>query len=257
MAKAALLGDIHGNEEALRPVLAFLDSLELDEIWCLGDTVDYGPRPSQCLSLLRERSIGSLLGNHDAAAVDVISDQDFHPECSLSLQWTKTQLSFQDELDLREAPKQMPRPWGLLAHGSPQDPLWHYVEDQAAALLVFRLYRGRFFVVGHTHYAGVFALSERGPVAEIAVPMEHWNFAEFASGHIKLENDARYIVNPGSVGQPRDGDPRASFCVVGFHGPVVEEVTWYRLPYDWSKTAEQIRDAGLPISFAERLGRGR
>lgn len=228
MRPVAIISDVHANIEALDAVLGELLGLE---VYCLGDLVDYGPEPNEVINTVRERGIKSLLGNHDSAALTG-DTSSFNARAAMSSKWTSKQLTDESMEYLRGLPPELRVPFGVaeayLTHGSPDDRLWEYVDPKTHSDL-FGHYLGKLRVqaigLGHTHVPYV------------------WN------------EKAGTVFNPGSVGQPRDGDNRASYAILSFEGEEVR-VEIRRVPYDYKTTASKIRAAGLPESFAERLAWG-
>ena len=253
MATTALLSDIHGNEEALKVVLAAIDDLAVDQIICLGDSVDYGPRSQQVLSMLRERNIPSIKGNHDAASTGAMGWERFSTKNHESLALMQAQLTDEEKEYLNSQPETLDLGWGEAVHGSPYDILGHDVRDAESALQVFRLAPGRMYLVGHTHVPVAYAYSPRKPVKMTPGRVKVRDFSKPGTRRLVLDPMVRYILNPGSVGQPRDMDPRTAFAVVEHENDVAQAVTWYRLPYDWHLVKNQIIEAGLPSLYGERL----
>jgi diadenosine tetraphosphatase ApaH/serine/threonine PP2A family protein phosphatase len=227
-ARVAVISDVHANLEALEEVLREVRGMEL---YCLGDFVDYGANPNEVVSVLRERGATSILGNHDSAVItgDVSL---FNAKAAMSSKWTRRQVSPDTLGYLSVLPRELRVGFegapAYLVHGSPDDPLWEYV-DPATHSLLFGHYLGKLGVravgMGHTHRPYV------------------W------------EEEAGVAFNPGSVGQPRDGDNRASYATVEADGGRVK-VEVHRVEYDYPKAASKIRAAGLPELFADRLSSG-
>jgi putative phosphoesterase len=228
LQKFAVVSDVHANVEALEAVLKEVDGLEL---FFLGDFVDYGAEPNEVVETLSERAKGSIIGNHDEAALTGDTSK-FNARAAISSKWTRGKLTEKSVAFLKGLPQEMRvRRGGVdfyFTHGSPDDRLWEYVDPRTHSDL-FGHYLGKVGVrsigLGHTHVPYVWR--EGGGV----------------------------VFNPGSVGQPRDGDWRASCAVVEVEGPAVE-VEVRRVEYDREGAATKIRGAGLPESFADRLGTG-
>jgi predicted phosphodiesterase len=225
LRRIAVLSDVHANLEALEAVLGEAQGLDF---YCLGDLVDYGANPNEVISIVKERSTKTVMGNHDQAAVTGDTSL-FNAKAAMSSQWTKKQLTPENEAFLRSLPLDMRVSFdgfqAFLAHGSPDDRLWEYVDPRTHSDL-FDHYLDKTNVrvigLGHTHIPYVW--KEKG----------------------------RVVFNPGSVGQPRDGDWRASFAVVTADGTETE-VEIRRVEYDAKKAGLKIREAGLPGSHADRL----
>ena len=242
--RIAILADIHSNLEALSAVLA--DAREhrgVDEIWCLGDTVGYGPDPNACLDTILSMDHVLVAGNHDLASVGKISLDDFNPYAAEANRWTTTQLSHEYSDQLANLPLTVERKPFTLVHGSPRDPVWEYVLSLDVAQACFDHFATPYCLVGHSHIPFICRQGQR--VAELVnVPM----YSPVPLG------EERLIINPGSVGQPRDGDPRASYAIYHMEDNSLE---FRRVPYDLVATQEKMRRAGLPEYLAERLQHGR
>jgi diadenosine tetraphosphatase ApaH/serine/threonine PP2A family protein phosphatase len=237
-----VVSDIHANKTALEAVID--DAGPVDTLWCLGDLVGYGPDPNECIELIRSfpDSI-CLLGNHDAAALGQIDLETFNREARLSANWMKTTLNESSLEFLSRLPDKVVVDDVTLAHGSPRNPVWEYLLDTYVAASNFNYFDTPLCFVGHTHLPiGYFAINGSSDVEWKMLP----------SGEpIHFEN--RAIVNPGSVGQPRDHDPRASYAIYNS-----EEKIWEprRVVYDYSSVQERIYDAGLPRRHGLRLAEG-
>ncbi len=228
LRRIAVLSDLHANLEAAREVLGQVSGME---VYCLGDLVDYGASPNEVIDEVRRAGARCVMGNHDWAAVTGDTSQ-FNPKAAMSCIWTRKQLSIESTEYLRGLDPEFRLSFGgsktYLTHGSPDDRLWEYVDPRTHSGL-FSYYLDRLGVqligLGHTHIPYV------------------W------------EEGGRVVFNPGSVGQPRDGDRRASFAVVSFEGSAVK-VEVRRVEYDLEGAASRIREAGLPSSHADRLFAG-
>ena len=239
--RIAFLSDIHSNWPALKAVLADLDGVEaVDEVVCLGDVVGYGAAPMRCLDLVRTRGWLTLVGNHDRACTDVSLLDWFNPEAAQAARWTREQLDADRLRWLGELPERGERAGAQLVHGSLRDPVYEYILDAASAAASLRLLGGRICFHGHTHVPGVFHV-EQGRVRH-----------GYRQGSMRLPTPA--LVNPGSVGQPRDGDPDASYGVWDAEAGLFE---FRRVPYDRAGAKRAILDAGLPPRLAFRLDFGR
>jgi histidinol-phosphate aminotransferase len=238
----AVLSDIHGNLEALKAVLARLGPR--DGLLCLGDTVGYGPNPNECVTLVAGRANATVLGNHDVGAVDGHGLAYFNPSARAAIDWTQTVLDAQSVAWLDAQSYEIRTPEYLLVHGAPVD-YFTYILDMTAAARAFAATDAPLVFVGHTHVAEYYALAPDGSM----IHAHRQN-----GGSIALEPGTRYIVNVGSVGQPRDHNPDASFV---FYDPRARCVEWERVPYEISVTQGKICAAHLPETLAERLTVGR
>lgn len=238
-----LVADVHGNYSALTAVLA--DAGDVDAIWNLGDTVGYGPYPNECVELLRARGATPFLaGNHDLAALDERYLAGFNPVAAAAARWTAQTLAKETRAFLASLEPAATIGDIALAHGSPRQPVWEYILSEDAADANLRLMTSQICFVGHTHVPMLATRSERGGTS-IAVPQDR-DEIDLTRGPI--------IFNPGSVGQPRDGDPRASYAI--FESDQ-RRVTLHRADYDIGATQRAIIAAGLPERLASRLTVGR
>ena len=239
-----IVSDIHSNLEAFQSVID--DARErggFDQIWQMGDLVGYGPDPVECIDLLRKHDVLGVTGNHDLAAIGKLSLEAFNAYAAAALRWNASQLAQEHKDYLAGLLLQIEMDGFTAVHGSPRDPVWEYVVSPAAAVASFSNFDTPKCLVGHSHLPFLCRPSDDSAV-----------FLEFPlDSPVKLGND-RMIINPGGVGQPRDGDPRASYAIYdsqsgsAFH---------YRAEYDIAKTQEKMSDRGLPKYLADRLAVGR
>ena len=240
--RVAVLSDIHSNLQALEAVLASIGSV--DAIWQLGDIVGYGPDPGAVVQRLREVGAIGVRGNHDAAAVGDLSVEDFNADARVAVEWTRAHLNEETRAYLAALPEVIV-PDGFdftLAHGSPRDPIWEYLIDTRAARENLSAFATTYCLVGHTHVPLV--LRQR------RIHME--DLAVDAESRLRLD-ERRAILNPGSVGQPRDGDRDASYMIVD---PAAGLAMWQRVRYDVAATQAAMLEAGLPPRLAMRLSLG-
>jgi diadenosine tetraphosphatase ApaH/serine/threonine PP2A family protein phosphatase len=240
--RIAVLSDVHANLHALEAVLAEVDAAAVDELWFLGDLVGYGPRPNECVALLQERAAVCLAGNHDLVVLGKIAIDAFAGEAAAAAEWTRGVLdaparAFLDSLEPAATARGVD-----LFHGSARDPVWDYVLSDEAARATFALAEAPLVLVGHSHVA--LEISEddgllRGGKAPAGMRLE--------LGRV------RRILNPGSVGQPRDGDPRASWLEIDNDAGWA---TFRRTEYPVERTQAEMRAAGLPEALAARLAPG-
>jgi len=239
----AILADIHSNLAAFEAVLGDADSRGgFDKIWCLGDVVGYGPDPNECIKRLRQFENVCIAGNHDWAAIDKMDTSDFNPVAAAAAQWTAEHLTDEDRNYLLNLPVILCEDDFTLAHGSPREPIWEYLLSTEAAQDNFAYFETAYCLVGHSHIPLIFEL-----VADEAV------YREFGKANLKLE-EKRMIINPGGVGQPRDGDPRASYAI---YDSETKTVSHYRVEYDISATQKKMAEQGLPTPLILRLSLGR
>lgn len=237
----ALLSDVHGNLPALEAVLADVAKRGVDDMVCLGDFVGYGADPNECIARLEDRIEWGLLGNHDQAVVDPSVLSDFNDDAAAAARWTRRQLTPRNLAYLGARPLFARWHGARLAHASPSDPgSWNYLITADDAEQEFEWFDEPVCFVGHTHMPIVFQWSH----GIEAVSHEH---------RFQARRDRRYLIVVPSVGQPRDGDPRAGYLVWDDESWTFEQV---RLEYDIERAAQRILDAGLPPWLAERLRLG-
>jgi diadenosine tetraphosphatase ApaH/serine/threonine PP2A family protein phosphatase len=241
--RVAIVSDIHANSHAFEAVLADIDSTDASEMWCLGDLVGYGADPNDCCLIAREHAAVCLAGNHDLAVTGELSLDEFSPGAALAARWTQEVIADEHADWLRSlSPKGGEDGVGLY-HASPRDPVWEYVVSTLLAELCLDAAPERVSLVGHSHVA----LSFVRPDGEAATgePRRAGDALDLSTGE--------WLINPGSVGQPRDGDPRAAWMLLDTETWRAE---WRRVEYDIKGAAAAIRAARLPDSMAERLQYG-
>lgn len=238
-----VISDIHANLAALEMVLN--DTPSFDKIWCLGDLVGYGPNPNECIDRVKEFSHISLSGNHDLATLGKLDLSSFNTIARIANQWTQSELTATSRAYLSQIPSQKELGDFCLAHGSPREPVWEYILDTSLAYINFKHFSTPFCLVGHTHIPIAFELDEEKGHSRAIIPPR--------PAPLKLEN-RRLIINPGSVGQPRDGDPRASYAILD-----MDNMTWefHRVEYPVEITQERMRAKELPRRLIDRLELGR
>jgi len=238
--RIAVLSDIHSNLVALDAVLAAAGPV--DGVWHLGDVVGYGPDPNGVVGRLREVGAVGVRGNHDAAAVGGSEIEWFNPDARRAMEWTRGVLA-PDARDWLEALPERRTESGIeLVHGSPRQPIWEYVMSAASAGANLERLGTAIGLHGHTHV----------PVAWLSVGGDV-QLLRGGDGDTLELGDRRALVNPGSVGQPRDGDPTAAFLILDPKAGLIE---WHRAAYDVAAVQAAMRAAGLPPSLANRLSRG-
>jgi predicted phosphodiesterase len=243
--KVAVLSDVHGNLEALQAVLASIEQANVDAIWSLGDVVGYGARPSACLTLLRENCSILLAGNHDLVAAGASSAEGFSRSARIAISWTAQQLTPDERAEIASWPSATQFQGIGLAHGSMRDPAWEYVVEPDVARANLEDQLQQVVLVGHSHLALSWRTDPEvaGGAAGMLRP----------DGDLQEFGERNWIFNPGSVGQPRDRDPRAGWIELDLDARVCK---WHRVAYDIASAQAAIRGAGLPDPLAERLGAG-
>lgn len=242
--RIALLSDIHSNLPALEAVAA--DIPEIDEVWVLGDIVGYGPQPNEVIATLQAMGARSVLGNHDGAAIGGVDPASFNPDARAAIDWTAGVIDENSRAYLATLPE-VRRDGELTAvHGSPRDPIWEYITSRGIAAANLDHFETRLCAFGHTHVPVVF--EEEGDDLEIR-PGLPGTRVDLGGG--------RALVNPGSVGQPRDGHPDAAYALLSMDGDAAVSMEFRRVRYDVDRTQRLMREAGLPGRLAERLSFGR
>ncbi len=245
--RVAVLSDIHANQPALEAVLGAIDAAGVEELWCLGDVVGYGAQPDACTELVRERCDLCLAGNHDLAVLGGLDVSSFSETAAAAVEWTLDHVAEGTLEFLRSLEPAGSREEVGLFHASPRDPIWEYVlsTDQAEGGLDAQ--QERIGLIGHSHVSLFFCRP---------LPARHGETqgAQAGDGAFLSLEVGEWLLNPGSVGQPRDGDPRAAWLELD-----TGELTaaFHRVPYDVALAAETILAAGLPSQLAERLEVGR
>jgi len=240
--RVAVVSDIHSNLHALEAVLAAIDAEAPDELWCLGDLVGYGPRPNECCATIEKRADVCLAGNHDLAVRGTIDLEEFGGEAAVAARWTQEQLAPEAQALLDRLEPGGSAHGVALYHGSARDPVWEYVLSDEGALATLELVDAPLVLVGHSHVALQVVQSEEELTGGVA------------RGGSELELvGVRALLNPGSVGQPRDGDPRAAFLLLDLDA---QRASFRRVEYDVKRTQREMRDASLPEMLAGRLELG-
>jgi predicted phosphodiesterase len=239
--RVAVISDIHGNEHALAAVLEEVDTAAPDAIWCLGDVVGYGPAPNECCAIVAGRADLCLVGNHDLVVLGKLDVTDFNGDAAAAALWTRQVLDNTSHAFLQPLEPSAELDGAQLFHASPRDPVWDYVLSTEAAYASLVSTHAPVVLVGHSHVALAIGL----------VDTELLGGAAPAGTRIELEG--RWLLNPGSVGQPRDGDPRAAWLLLDTDENFAE---FHRVAYPIERTQSAMRAAGLPEPLAARLAQG-
>ncbi len=228
--KYAIISDIHSNLEALQKAMSIIDENKVDEIICLGDVVGYGANPNECVDIVRSRCSTIVLGNHDAAALDTSLAHDFNAIARKAVVWTAEHLTDESKTFLLSLPLVERKENILFVHSSPHSPeAWDYIIDSDDAFSAIKHFEEQICFIGHTHVPGIY--SQRGRAKSI-------------------DRDEQYLVNVGSIGQPRDGNPKLAF---GIFDSTAWEFELIRSQYDIQQAAEKIYAAKLPEELGNRL----
>jgi putative phosphoesterase len=239
--RVAIFSDIHGNLPALERVLQEIDASNVDFVVCCGDVVGYGANPNECVELLRERKIPTIAGNHDYAALSLIDITYFNEIAKRSIQWTRQVLKPENQQFLRDMPLSLEVADMLFVHSSPKAPeAWNYVITLGDARQSFRAFGQRVCFIGHSH-------------TPFVVENCDGNLSCPTSPVVEFKQGCRYLVNVGSVGQPRDRNPEACFAIYDREKLQLEI---RRVEYDLARAQKAIVEAGLPPELAERLNFG-
>jgi len=242
--RVLIVSDVHSNIEAFQSVVHDASNRGgFDKIWSLGDLVGYGPDPLACLDLLVEHPHIAIAGNHDLGAVGEITLDDFNQHAADANRWTASILTEKWVNFIKSQQQKIEIDEFTLVHGSPRNPIWEYVTTEEIAAANFTYFDTYWCLLGHSHIA--FICRPEGNSAR---------FSEFPIDSPVLLTDEAVIINPGSVGQPRDGDPRASYAVYDSDGPYI---THYRVEYDIETVQRKMRETSLPEILIDRLPLGR
>ncbi|UCG10043.1 MAG: metallophosphoesterase family protein [Dehalococcoidia bacterium] len=238
------MADIHSNLAAFQSVLGDVAVRGgVAEIWCLGDVVGYGPDPGQCIELLGQYEHVCVAGNHDWAAINKLDTAYFNPPAAAACHWTAQQLTDEDRDYLAHLPLTIKKGDFTLVHGSPREPIWEYLLSVGEAEENRARFKTKFCLVGHSHVPLVFKYSEGS----------RCSLSPLSDGEEVVLGEARLIINPGGVGQPRDGDPRASYAI---YDEETRMVTLHRVAYDIKATQKKMIKQGLPMPLVTRLSYG-
>jgi len=239
--RVLIVADVHSNLAAFEAAIAAAEAGgKIDAIWCLGDLVGYGPQPRACIALLRSYPHSAVAGNHDLAATGAIGVEEFNPYASAAALWTATQLGEDEKAFLNTLPETVTDGDFTLVHGTLMNPLWEYLVSDESASRHLRHQATPYCLVGHSHLPVIFYEGRPGAILQ-------------AAQRVELRSD-RFVANPGGLGQPRDGDPRAPYAVLD---TAAKELSFHRVEYDIRRTQAEMRKAGLPDPLVDRLSRGR
>ena len=248
--RIAILSDVHGNLAALEAVLRHAQAQAqgtIDAFWCLGDTVGYGPQPRECVALLRERGALLVAGNHDRAGTGKMGTEEFNPDAATAARWTIDRLGAEERAYLESLPEVFLQGEFTLVHGTLRRPIWEYLYSPEAAQAHLERQQTPFGLVGHTHIPMLILERPQSPNGcEIS-------FLEDGT-KVKLTRERKMVINPGSVGQPRDGDPRAAYAILDREA---DTVALHRVEYHIEATQRLMEAARLPRWLIERLALGR
>ncbi len=242
----AVVSDIHANLPALEAVMEATEAAGAEELWCLGDVVGYGVEPDACADLVRERCAVCLVGNHDLAVLGELDIRSFSESAAVAVAWTRENVAERTVEFLRGLTPSGEREGFGLFHASPRDPVWEYVLSGEQADAGMDANGHSIGLIGHSHVALFFSRPAGAGAADT-------RGAQAGDGTLLELGEGSWLVNPGSAGQPRDGDPRAAWLELD-----TDELTarFHRVPYDIERAAKPIHEAGLPSRLADRLYAG-
>jgi predicted phosphodiesterase len=239
--RVAVISDVHANYHALEAVLEQIDGERVDAVWCLGDTVGYGPLPNECCETVRARADRCLVGNHDLVVLGELAVSDFNDEAAAAARWTADVLTYGSR-NFLETLKPSAEADGVdLFHASARDPVWEYVLSEEAARATLELSQAPLVLVGHSHVALAITVDDSDVLGGLA------------PGGSEVTLEGRWLLNPGSVGQPRDGDPRAAWLLLDLDR---QSAVFRRVEYPVAETQTEMRKRGLPPPLAARLAHG-
>jgi predicted phosphodiesterase len=243
--KFGIISDIHSNSEALDCILNNME--KVDELICLGDIVGYGADPNYCVKKIKDLNCRCIGGNHDFGVIGKININYFNDAARKAILWTSRKLEENNKKFLLNLNKKIQVIENIFAvHGSPRDPIFEYILDKNSAYDIFKKYDFKIYFIGHSHLAGCFSFNKSN---------NQVNYTDFINGgYIEILKNKRYIINCGSVGQPRDGNPDASY---GIYDTEYKVIKIYRISYPIYLTQKKIINAGLPKVLADRLSWGR
>lgn len=248
--RIAILSDIHSNLVALEAVLAAIGSC--DALWCLGDTIGYGPRPNECVALMRQHATIAITGNHDLACLGKIDLHDFNPDARKANLWNGSQLLPEHRAWLEGLPpKHAVDSRFTLAHGSPRQPIWEYLLSTEQASANFDLFSQEVCFIGHSHVQ--LGFRQRYGFERVERFLPDMKSAPPRNNVVELTGHCRFFINPGSVGQPRDQDPRAAYCLLDTDAATI---SFGRVAYDIELTQRQMIECALPTPLVRRLEYG-
>lgn len=240
--RVLVISDIHANLTALETVIN--EAGNVDAVWCLGDLVGYGPDPNECVeTICHLPNLTCIVGNHDAAALKQIDIDTFNPEARSALVWTRNALSPVNKVFLANLVDLVVWENVTLTHGSPRQPIWEYILDVRTATQNFDFFTTSLCFIGHTHLPAIYSYSDLNTFASLSLPEPNQ----------KISLPKRAIINPGSVGQPRDRDPRAAYAIFDTDSNLWE---YHRVAYDIQAVQERMEKVGLPEKHIQRLSAG-
>ncbi len=241
----AIISDIHANIEALEAVLADIASRGISDIMCLGDIVGYGPSPNECIDLIHRNCKTVLMGNHDAAALDSLFTQNFNINAKIAIEWTSRVLTQESKSFLANLPMSHVVNNATFVHATPYEPrMWYYITSIEEAAFNFQFFSSQYCFVGHTHIPVIISMSSEHMI----------EVSQETTVSLLQPEGRRFLINVGSVGQPRDRNPLSSYGIVDYEAGTFE---LRRVAYDIEKCQRKMQAANFPEFLVARLSEGR
>ena len=245
--RIAVISDIHGNLEALSSVIVDIRSRNVDKIICLGDVVGYGPNPNECIEKVSAECEYCIIGNHEAAVFDTLISEEFNDLARFAIEWTRENLNSKS-IDFIHSLSMTKIEGDFTAvHSTPYEPhLWYYISSMEDAIFNFSFFSTKFCLIGHTHVPGIIVMRDNDKKISVSQPV-NFNYEK------DFDEDAKFIVNVGSVGQPRDKNPKACYAIIDTDKKVI---SLQRVPYDIALYQRKMRVAGMPEFLIQRVVEG-
>jgi len=244
--RIAIISDIHGNLEALSSVIFDTRSRNVDKIVCLGDIVGYGANPNECVEMIKTECDFCLIGNHEAAVFDDSISREFNDFAQYAINWTRENLTKKSAIYINSLSMSQIFDNFTAVHSTPYEPhLWYYISSVEDAIFNFNFFRTKFCLIGHTHVPGTIVLEENGNISVLQPKTFNYG-ADFPES-------AKFIINVGSVGQPRDRNPKACYVIIDTDE---KELSFLRVSYDVAQYQKKMRNAGMPEFLIMRVAEG-
>jgi len=245
--RAAVISDIHGNLEALSSVIADIRNKNIDKVICLGDVVGYGPNPNECIEIVRKECDYCIIGNHEAAVFDALISQEFNDLAKSAIEWTRDNLNSKSIEFINSLAMIKEEGDFTSVHSTPYEPhLWYYISSMEDAIFNFNFFKTKFCLIGHTHVPGVIVMEGNRQEISVLQPIS-FNYEK------DFREDAKFIVNVGSVGQPRDKNSRACYAIIDTSR---KNISLQRVPYDIAQYQRKMRIAQMPDFLIQRVAEG-
>lgn len=245
--RVAFISDIHGNLEALASVMLDIRGKRVDKIVCLGDVIGYGVNPNECIAMVEAECAYSIIGNHEAAVFDMLISNDFNDLAKYAIEWTREHLSYKSVNFINSLTMVKEDGEFTSTHSTPYEPhLWYYISSIEDAVFNFNFFNTKFCLIGHTHVSGIIVMDENDTEVTVLQPVSFNYERDFG-------RDAKFIINVGSVGQPRDRNPKACYVIIDTDR---KHISFERVPYDVVSYQKKMRIAGMPEFLIQRVADG-